>query len=154
MGTCTNGTVDSSPDYNDVAIFIGIQADKVDIATYDQDLDGLPNVEELSSATSNCGHRDPFNRYDYYDVSVPRDGVIDLSNDILGVILEYTPSGYAGDGGVDHTGTTTKINYDRPGAMAGNAGHWNRGEPDHVIDLSNDILGVILQYNPGGLSNC
>jgi hypothetical protein len=112
--------------------------------------DGMPDHLELKSATDECGHRDPFNPNDYYDVSVPRDGVIDLSNDILGVILNYTPGGYAGDGG----GSPPKINFDRPGVMAGNAGHANRGSPDHVIDLSNDILGVILQYNPGGLSSC
>jgi hypothetical protein len=112
--------------------------------------DGMPDHWELKSATSNCGHRDPFNPNDYYDVSVPRDGVIDLSNDILGVILNYTPGGYVGDGG----GSPPKINFDRPGVMFGNYSHPNRGSPDHVIDLSNDILGVILQYNPGGLNNC
>jgi hypothetical protein len=65
-------------------------------------------------------------------------------------VWNYTSGGYAGNGG----GDSPKINFDRPGVMFGNNGHPNRGEPDHVIDLSNDILGVILQYNPGGLASC
>ncbi len=32
----------------------------------------------------------------------------------------------------------------------GAGSHWNRGSPDGVIDLANDQLGVILQFNPGG----
>ena len=117
----------------------------------DDDNDGVPTARELQD-DEECGLRDPFNKNDYYDVSVPRDGVIDLPNDILGVILEFTPGGYSGTGGVDHLGITNKINYDRPSVMTGGVGSWNRGSPDHVIDLPNDILGVILQFNPGGCS--
>jgi hypothetical protein len=76
-----------------------------------------------------------------------------LSNDILGVIFEFAPGGYK-PGEEDHTGKTVHENYDRPAAMFGSAGHWNRGAYDGVIDLSNDILGVILQYNPGGIPGC
>ena len=107
----------------------------------DDDHDGVPTERELMDDTV-CGRRDPYNQNDYYDVSIPRDGVIDLPNDILGVILHFAPGGYAaGD-----------ENWDRPPVMAG-AGlgsTWNRGSPDGVIDLPNDILGVILQFNPGG----
>ena len=107
----------------------------------DQDDDGVPTERELQDDSA-CGRRDPYNKNDYYDVSIPRDGVIDLPNDILGVILHFAPGGYAaGD-----------ENWDRPAKMAG-AGffaHWSRGTPDGVIDLPNDILGVILQFNPGG----
>ena len=35
-------------------------------------------------------------------------------------------------------------------AGAGLGSVWNRGSPDGVIDLPNDILGVQLQFNPGG----
>ena len=108
---------------------------------YDQDDDGVPTERELQDDIA-CGRRDPYNKNDYYDVSIPRDGVIDLPNDILGVILHFAPGGYPpGD-----------ENWDRPPVMAG-AGlgsTWNRGSPDGVIDLPNDILGVILQFNPGG----
>ena len=108
---------------------------------YDQDDDGVPTERELQDDIA-CGRRDPYNKNDYYDISIPRDGVIDLPNDILGVILHFAPGGYPpGD-----------ENWDRPPVMAG-AGlgsTWNRGSPDGVIDLPNDILGVILQFNPGG----
>ncbi len=108
---------------------------------YDQDNDGVPTERELQDDTV-CGRRDPYNKNDYYDVSIPRDGVIDLPNDILGVILHFAPGGY--DPGDE--------NWDRPPVMpgAGLGSTWNRGSPDGVIDLPNDILGVILQFNPGG----
>ncbi|MCH8008719.1 MAG: hypothetical protein IIC91_07625, partial [Chloroflexi bacterium] len=50
---------------------------------YDQDDDGVPTERELGDDSA-CGRRDPYNKNDYYDVSIPRDGVIDLPNDILG----------------------------------------------------------------------
>ena len=107
----------------------------------DDDNDGVPTERELQDDTA-CGRRDPYNKNDYYDVSIPRDGVIDLPNDILGVILHFAPGGY--DDGDE--------NWDRPAKMtgAGVGSTWNRGSPDGVIDLPNDILGVILQFNPGG----
>ena len=107
----------------------------------DSDQDGVPDSRELGDETK-CGRRDPYNPYDYYDVSIPRDGVIDLPNDILGVQLHFAPGGYAaGD-----------ENWDRPPVMtgAGLGSIWNRGSPDGVIDLPNDILGVINQFNPAG----
>ena len=108
---------------------------------YDHDGDGVPTERELQDDAA-CGRRDPYNKNDYYDVSIPRDGVIDLANDILGVIVHFAPGGYPpGD-----------ENWDRPRIMvgAGLGSVWNRGSPDGVIDLPNDILGVILQFNPGG----
>jgi len=140
QGNCNAGTPAGGPTYNDVAIYIGTQADATYDNDYDQDLDGCSNLAELGNNPATGGLRDPFNRYDYYDVSQPRDGVIDLANDILGVILNFAPGGYPpGD-----------ENWDRPAPMSGNAGAWSRGVPDGVIDLPNDILGVILQFNPGG----
>ena len=65
----------------------------------------------------------------------PKDGVIDLSNDILGVIQHYSPTGLP----------PYDANYDR-GPIAG-AYHWKRSGPDGVIDLANDILGVIMQHS-------
>ncbi len=65
----------------------------------------------------------------------PPDGIIDLSNDILGVIQHYTPT----PGGPDYD-----IDFDR-GPASGDS--WiDTQPPDDVIDLSNDILGVIQQY--------
>ncbi len=106
--------------------------------TRDTDQDGIPNAVELrDNGTTDCGLRDPFNPYDWYDVN--QDGVIDLLNDILGVIQHYAPGG----------APPYDVNWDRPPSMTGGAGHWNRGAPDGVIDLLNDILGVIQQYHPG-----
>ncbi|MCH8066636.1 MAG: hypothetical protein IIC90_12555 [Chloroflexi bacterium] len=106
--------------------------------TRDTDQDGIPNAVELrDNGTSDCGLRDPYNPYDWYDVN--QDGVIDLLNDILGVISHYSPGG----------APPYDANWDRPPSMTGGAGHWNRGAPDGVIDLLNDILGVISQYHPG-----
>ncbi len=143
----------------------------------DADNDGVPSSRELGDDAT-CGRRDPFNGNDYYDISVPRDGVIDLANDILGVIKHYSPAPYpagATDVFVDHDGGTpghpvingtpqihtTQDNYDRsqkmgiatdPTPPSQSPGTWNRGAPDRVIDLPNDILGVIQQYNPAGCS--
>jgi len=66
------------------------------------------------------------------------DGVIDLANDILGVVLHFAPGG---------TPPAWEF-YDRE-APSGPY-NWSRYGPDGVIDLPNDILGVILQFNPGG----
>ncbi len=63
------------------------------------------------------------------------DAVIDLANDIFGVILHYAPSGL---------GPEYDVLYD-PGPTAG-PNPWNMTAPDGVIDLGNDILGVIQQY--------
>ncbi|MCH7488807.1 MAG: hypothetical protein IIB23_04180, partial [Chloroflexi bacterium] len=106
--------------------------------TRDTDQDGIPNAVELrDNGATDCGLRDPYNPYDWYDVN--QDGVIDLLNDILGVISHYSPGG----------APPYDVNWDRPPSMTGGAGHWNRGAPDGVIDLLNDILGVISQYHPG-----
>ena len=63
------------------------------------------------------------------------DGVIDLPNDILGVILHYSPQGQP----------PYDVNFDRGPSSGPNP--WNMTAPDGVIDLPNDILGVILQFN-------
>jgi hypothetical protein len=64
-----------------------------------------------------------------------KDGVIDLANDILGVINHYAPLG----------GPPYDVRYDR-GPASGNGPYaWNMRPPDGVIDLANDVLGVILQ---------
>ena len=107
----------------------------------DTDGDGCADTRENQpkSQANLGGGRDWLDPADYYDVSIPRDGVIDLTNDILGVILHYAPTG---------TEPTYDANYDR-GRQAG-PNPWNMAPPDGVIDLSNDILGVIQQY----LHNC
>ena len=61
--------------------------------------------------------------------------MIDLPNDILGVILHFSPAGK----------TPYDVRFDRGEIRAGE-NHWKREGPDGAIDLPNDILGVILQF--------
>ncbi|MCH7699853.1 MAG: hypothetical protein IH865_13010, partial [Chloroflexi bacterium] len=64
------------------------------------------------------------------------DQILDLPNDILGVIQHYAPLGT--ESGYD-------VNFDRGPQIGANV--WNMSAPDGVIDLPNDILGVIRQFN-------
>ena len=102
----------------------------------DTDGDGCPDQSENlpKSEAANGGGRDWLNPWDYYDVN--GDGVIDLLNDILGVIQHYQPIA----GGAP----PYDIVFDRGPTAGPNA--WNMTAPDGVIDLLNDILGVIRQY--------
>ena len=59
----------------------------------DTDGDGCPDAHENGPDSSKGGQRDYLDPWDYYDVSQPRDGIIDLPNDILGVILQFNPQG-------------------------------------------------------------
>ena len=83
--------------------------------------------------------RDYLNPNDYYDVlgpgaAMPTDGIIDLPNDILGVIQHFAPQGQS----------PYDVQFDRGPSNGPNP--WNMTAPDGVIDLPNDILGVILQF--------
>ena len=105
----------------------------------DTDADGCSDGQELSEDATTGGQRDPLNPWDFYDVlgegGGPPDGLIDLPNDILGVILRFSPQGQA----------PYDVAFDRGVSSGPNA--WNMTAPDGVIDLPNDILGVILQFN-------
>ena len=64
----------------------------------DTDGDGCSDVRENGPDETLGGLRDYKNPYDFYDVlgpeaALPADGVIDLPNDILGVILHFSPQG-------------------------------------------------------------
>ena len=115
--------------------------------TFDFDGDACPDATELTGERP----RDPFNPYDSYDVN--GDGVVDLTNDIAGVLHHYAPDGYS-DTQHDHppTGPGPEddfyADFDRSPLPGSNP--WNLGPPDGVIDLPNDILAVILQFSPGG----
>ena len=107
----------------------------------DSDGDGCSDKRENGTDPGRGGLRDPGNRWDYYDVTSDAqgnfapDGVIDLPNDILGVILHFAPGGYP----------PADEFYDRAPSVGPN--HWNRNSADGVIDLPNDILGVVLQFH-------
>lgn len=78
------------------------------------------------------------NPWDFYDVAGPdggpKDQFIDPPNDILGVIQHFAPTG----------APPYSVQFDR-GPSAG-PNPWNMTAPDGVIDLGNDILGVIFQF--------
>ena len=108
----------------------------------DTDGDGCPDLHENGPDETLGGQRDWLNPNDFYDVAgsplPPQngapDGVIDLPNDILGVI-QHHPAGTLG----------YDVQFDR-GTWTG-PNSWNETQgPDGVIDLPNDILGVILQF--------
>ena len=106
----------------------------------DTDGDGCSDQREHGLDATQGGLRDYKNPNDYYDVygpgqSLTHDGVIDLPNDILGVIQHFAPLG---------TEPTYDVRFDRGPSSGPNP--WNMTAPDGVIDLPNDILGVILQF--------
>ena len=118
-------------------------ADTDDSATLDgdedPDEDGCTNGREAGQDETLGGLRNPIYPYDYYDVygvgqTLVRDGVIDLPNDILGVIQHFAPQGLP----------PYDVRFDRGPTIGAN--HWERDVPDGVIDLPNDILGVIKQF--------
>jgi len=104
----------------------------------DSDEDSCLDASELGNDPTNGGQRDPDNPWDFFDPVGPRggppDGIIDLPNDLLGVIIHFSPDG---QGNYD-------VRFDRGQSTGPNA--WNMTAPDGVIDLTNDILGVILQF--------
>ncbi|MCH7578878.1 MAG: S8 family serine peptidase [Chloroflexi bacterium] len=104
----------------------------------DTDGDGCVDIREDGSDATLGGLRDYLNPYDFYDVlgggGGPPDQIIDLPNDILGVIQRFSPQGAA----------PYDVLFDR-GASSG-PNPWNMTAPDGVIDLPNDILGVIQQF--------
>ena len=100
----------------------------------DTDGDGCTDQRENGPDEMQGGMRDPLNPNDYYDVNGDR--IIDLPNDILGVIQHYAPTG---------TEPTYDVTFDRGPQIGANV--WNMSAPDGAIDLPNDILGVIRQFN-------
>ena len=110
----------------------------------DTDGDGCSDGAETSDDATLGGLRDPLNPWDFYDVAgsplPPQngapDGVIDLPNDVLGVIQHISVTGGAAYDAQFDRGTWTGPNS------------WNDTQgPDGVIDLPNEILGVILQFS-------
>ncbi len=103
-----------------------------DLCDLNDDDDGCSDSQELGLDETLGGLRNPLIPWDLYDTN--GDKVIDLLNDILGVILLFSQQG----------GPPYDVAFDR-GPSAGPNG-WNMTAPDGVIDLLNDILGVILQH--------
>ena len=105
----------------------------------DSDADGCTDAQEGGSDETMGGLRDPANPWDFYDVlgpgaALPIDGIIDLPNDVLGVVQHFAPTGAA----------PYDVQFDRGPSSGPNP--WNMTAPDGVIDLPNDILGLIIQF--------
>ena len=98
----------------------------------DTDGDGCSDQRENGPDEKLGGMRDYLNPNDFYDIN--GDGIIDLFNDVLGVINHYSLDG----------SPPYDANFDR-GPSAG-PNPWNMTAPDGVIDLFTDILGVIQQH--------
>ena len=123
----------------------GIAEPQDTLGRHDWDKDGCHSEQEVGSDATHGGDRDRFNPWDWYDVAsaggTPEpDAVIDLPNDILGVIVHFAPLG---------TEPEYDVHYDRGPWTGPNSWTLTTG-PDGVIDLPNDILGVIGQ----SLHNC
>ena len=106
----------------------------------DDDNDSCTDVQENGLDETLGGLRNPHNPHDFYDVlgpgaALPKDKVIDLPNDILGVIQHFSPAG----------APPYDVQFDRGPSSGPNP--WNMTAPDGVIDLPNDILGVIQQFD-------
>ena len=110
-----------------------------DASVQDTDGDGCNDGAETSGDATRGGLRDPLNPWDFYDVAGsaggPPDGIVDMVNDLLGVIQYYSPQGQP----------PYDVQFDRGPSSGPNV--WNMTAPDGVIDLPNDILGVIQQFN-------
>ena len=103
----------------------------------DTDGDGCSDGAETGKDETLGGLRDPVNPWDFYDVAGSADGsadgIIDLPNDLLGVIRHFSPLGQP----------PYDMRYDRGPQIGEHV--WNASAPDGVIDLPNDLLGVIRQ---------
>lgn len=111
----------------------------IDVPPGDTDGDGCSDQQEFGPDETLGGRRNFLNPWDYYDVygpgqSLTLDGVIDLPNDVLGVLQHFSPSG----------APPYDVRFDR-GHRDGNE-LWSMTAPDGVIDLPIDILGVIYQF--------
>ena len=136
LGTAAPDTCQGTPN---ICALSAVKLAEAWLLDFDADGDGCLNKIELTTDETLGGLRDPNNPYDFYDVlgagGGPPDGIIDLPNDILGVIQHFAPLG---------TEPEYDVQFDR-GPSAG-PNPWNMTAPDGVIDLPNDILGVILQF--------
>ena len=114
-------------------ITVTCQHIKKQAGSSDTDGDGCTDAQESGIDETLGGLRRYDVPWDYYDVNA--DQIIDLTNDVLGVIQHYAPTGNEPE---------YEVTFDRGPSTGPNP--WNMTAPDGVIDLTNDILGVIKQY--------
>ncbi|MEX2160266.1 MAG: flexitail domain-containing putative surface protein [Dehalococcoidia bacterium] len=97
--------------------------------SHDSDGDGCSDAHELGNDQGAGGLRDPYNRWDFYDVDGDR--VIGLFGDIFPVAFDF------GTAGSDATDRAAPI-------LGGN--DWNLPGPDGLVTLFDDIFGVAFQF--------
>jgi glucose/arabinose dehydrogenase len=122
----------------------------------DTDGDGCVDGAELGLNPEAGGMRDPLNFWDFFDTpnaSGERDAVVDLNNDLFGVLFRYGTGDEGGKAPVnrysDPLAPAPRRSYhpafDRSPAPPG-ARPWDLGPPDGSIDLLVDIFGIAAQY--------
>lgn len=139
----TSGTVFVEPDQTKTLPKVSpITMNCVDPQAHpgDTDGDGCSDARENGTNPALGGDRDWLNPWDFYDVAIAggvpgTDGVIDLPNDVLGVITRVGSA----------PGPPYDVRYDR-GAWVGLNSWTDTAPPDGVIDSDTDIDGVFAQY--------
>ncbi len=107
-------------------------ANRISYLAPDSDGDGCGDARELGPDPTLGGQRDPNNPFDFYDVN--GDGRVTMS-DVTAVIQSFGPA----------SGPNYRTARDRSAPPPG--GHpWELGHPDGVINLLDDVAGVIKQY--------
>ena len=134
-------------------------ADSVSITCLDDfDGDGCTNVQEVGPDPTLGGQRDPTNHWDFYDVWTRPVGeptgweqnkIIDLFGDVVGVIGRVGTTRGAPPSKTE--GLAEALRPPAPGDETGYHAAFDRGPPgtsgpDGIIDLFNDIVGVVTQF--------
>jgi glucose/arabinose dehydrogenase len=107
-------------------------ANQISYLTPDSDGDGCADARELGPDRALGGQRDPDNPYDFYDVN--GDGRVTMS-DVTAVIQAFGPA----------SGPNYRTAKDRSPPPPGGQ-WWEMGPPDGVINLLDDVAGVINQF--------
>jgi hypothetical protein len=137
---CVKGTPTGTP--GPAPIDIAEQAPKAvapGAKGWDTDMDGCSDAEELGSEEGFGGLRDPYNKWDFYDIN--GDQFVNLFDDIIGVANAF---GTGAVGRPNEDPAYSEI-LDRGGSLTG-SNVWNQRPPDGKIDLFNDIFGVAFQF--------
>ena len=133
--------------------------------TYDQlgdsDGDGCTDIVENGTDAMLGGQRDPFNRWDFFDVWTHpvgqptvwvRDEVVNVPGDIMGVANRFGANDAAGSAEINRDTDPLSLPpdegyhpaFDRGPRDGPNA--WNRLPADGFINVPDDILGVASQF--------
>jgi hypothetical protein len=162
LANCNAGTPAGAPTFDDAVVEIARQAPRV--AGWDSDRDGCSDQEELGTNPNLGGLRDPYNRWDFYDVwtgatKTTKDRAV-AAADINGVLGRFGATDAGPFRGIDRNSdpnTATPVPlasapladryhpaYDRGAAVAGGLG-WQRTQPDGSI-TGTDFNATLAQF--------